>query len=188
MSCPCQEPKGNGPRQGVNTWGCGCKVMPSEPKSKGVVKFCDFCDPCNECVSTVKLCAFVVPTLDEGRYYRNSFVFVQEDDSTYFISDDRNEIPFGSRPKFIDDFDPAEQLKRTMVFDLKNGRAYVYGNDGAVLELETVKPVKEVYPVGSVVMSFNDSVSFDGTWEKLELAAPQLTQDGREINYFERTA
>lgn len=114
--------------------------MKPEPKRKGVVKFCDICDPCNPSVSTVKLCAFVVPTLDEGRYYRNSFVFVQEDDSVYYISDDRSEIPFGSRPKFIDEFDPEEataKYKRSVVYDLVNKKAYVYGNNGEIMNLVT---------------------------------------------------
>ena len=146
MSCPCEEKSNGTPRPGINTWGCGCQKMKPEPRKKGVVKFCDFCDPCNECVSTVKLCAFVVPTLDEGRFYRNSFVFVQEDDSTYYISDDRNEIPFGSRPKFIDDFDPEDstaKYKSTVVYDLKNSKAYVYGMNGEIMKLVTETEMNE---------------------------------------------
>ena len=119
---------------------CNCnyraKRSPEEIISKvrkGTVKFCDVCDPCNECVTNVKICAFVVPTLEEGRYFKNSFIFVQEDDSVYFITDDRSEIPFGSRPKFIDDFDPndsAVHYKSTVVYDVKNGAGYVYDPEG----------------------------------------------------------
>lgn len=137
--CGCnQAPKrGADPRPGLNTWGCGCQQMKPEPqRRKGIVKFCDLCDPCNKKVPTVKLCAFVVPTLEDGRYYRDSFIFVQEDDSTYYIGDDRTEIPFGSRPKFIDDFDPTDptiKFKRTVVYDVKNKKQYVYGNEGTYM-------------------------------------------------------
>lgn len=131
MSCNCNEKRPN-----LNTWGCGCNKMPEEPKSKGVVKFCDICDPCNTAVTNVKICAFVVPTLEEGRYFKNSFVFVQEDDSTYFISDDRSEIPFGSRPKFIDDFDPeANRMKNTVVYDVKNKKQYAFNNNGEYMTI-----------------------------------------------------
>lgn len=133
MSCNCHEEHSN-----LNTWGCGCNKMPEEPKRKGVVKFCDICDPCAEGVTNVKICAFVVPTLEEGRYYKNSFIFVQEDDSVYFISDDRSEIPFGSRPKFIDNFDPEDptvNYKSCVVYDLVNQTAYVYGPDGAYMTI-----------------------------------------------------
>lgn len=133
MSCNCHEEHSN-----LNTWGCGCNKMPEEPKRKGVVKFCDICDPCAEGVTNVKICAFVVPTLEEGRYYKNSFIFVQEDDSVYFISDDRSEIPFGSRPKFIDNFDPedpAVSYKNCVVYDLVDQTAYVYGPDGTYMTI-----------------------------------------------------
>lgn len=128
MSCNCEEKRPN-----LNTWGCGCNKMPQEPQRKGIVKFCDICDPCNTAASNVRLCAFVVPTLEDGRYYKNSFVFVQEDDSVYYISDDRSEIPFGSRPKFIDNFDPTaavNQFKNTVVYDMASKMGYVYGPDG----------------------------------------------------------
>ena len=133
MTCNC-----NDKSKRINTWGCGCHEMPQEPRSRGIVKFCDICDPCNQTGSTVRICAFVVPTLEDGRYYKNSFVFVQEDDSTYYISDDRSEIPFGSRPKFIDDFDPddaANKFKRTVVYDVKNKKSYVYGEDGTYMTI-----------------------------------------------------
>lgn len=133
MSCNCHEEHSH-----LNTWGCGCNKMPEEPKRKGVVKFCDICDPCAPQKSNVRLCAFVVPTLEEGRYYRNSFIFVQEDDSVYYISDDRSEIPFGSRPKFIENFDPEDQLnqfKNTVVYDTAKKAAYVYDNNGTRMAL-----------------------------------------------------
>lgn len=126
MSCNCQHRAAESPEQIVS------KVK------KGTVKFCDVCDPCNECVTNVKICAFVVPTLEEGRYFKNSFIFVQEDDSVYFISDDRSEIPFGSRPKFIDDFDPTDaavHFKSTVVYDVKNQAGYVYDPEGNMVTI-----------------------------------------------------
>lgn len=134
--CGCNHKPEDKP-SGLNTWGCGCNKMPEEPKSKrAIVNFCDICDPCNQSESNVRLCAFVVPTLEDGRYYRNSFVFVQEDDSVYYISDNRSEIPFGSRPKYIDDFNPEAEgadFKRTTVYDVKNKKAYIYGEDGSYM-------------------------------------------------------
>lgn len=126
MSCNCQHRAAESPEQIVS------KVK------KGTVKFCDVCDPCNECVTNVKICAFVVPTLEEGRYFKNSFIFVQEDDSVYFISDDRSEIPFGSRPKFIEDFDPTDaavHFKSTVVYDVKNQAGYVYDPEGNMVTI-----------------------------------------------------
>lgn len=135
MTCNC-----NDKSKKINTWGCGCQEMIPEPASrpKGVVRFCDVCDPCNPKVSTVRICAFVVPTLEDGRYYKDSFVFVQEDDSTYYIADDRSEIPFGSRPKFIDDFDPADptvHFKSTVVYDVKNKKSYIYNAEGEYMTI-----------------------------------------------------
>lgn len=126
MSCNCQHRAAESPEKIVS------KVK------KGTVKFCDICDPCNECVTNVKICAFVVPTLEEGRYFKNSFIFVQEDDSVYFISDDRSEIPFGSRPKFIEDFDPTDaavHYKSTVVYDVKNHAGYVYDPEGNMVTI-----------------------------------------------------
>ena len=126
MSCNCQHRAAESPEKIVS------KVK------KGTVKFCDICDPCNECATNVKICAFVVPTLEEGRYFRNSFIFVQEDDSVYFISDDRSEIPFGARPKFIDDFDPTDgaiHYKSTVVYDVKNLAGYVYDPEGNMMTM-----------------------------------------------------
>lgn len=140
MSCGCNHDCGCNQYPPVSHR-CKCKGAPVTPEVKGEVKFCDLCDPCNENASTVRICAFVVPTLEDGRYYKNSFIFVQEDDSTYYISDDRSEIPFGSRPKFIDNFDPTSpenKFKSSVVYDLKNKRAWVYGIDGSSMELNTV--------------------------------------------------
>lgn len=113
-----------------------------DPQVKGEVKFCDLCDPCNEQASTVKLCAFVVPTLEDGRYYKNSFVFTQDEDATYYINSDRSEIPFGTRPKFIDNFTPETyRVKNSIVFDMQNGKAYVFGSDSTYMELVTADSV-----------------------------------------------
>lgn len=143
---------------------CNCnyraKESPEEIVSKvrkGTVKFCDVCDPCNECVTNVKICAFVVPTLEEGRYFKNSFIFVQEDDSVYFISDDRSEIPFGSRPKFIDDFDPTAtdiHYKSTVVYDVKNGAGYIYDPEGKMVTFSlTTNPFSSITEGDGIVVT-----------------------------------
>lgn len=158
MACDCENKSGE-PRPGINTWGCGCNKMPEEPKRKGVVKFCDICDPCNETVSNVRLCAFVVPTLEEGRYYKNSFIFAQDEDAVYYISDDRSEIPFGSRPKFISDFDPADpeaKYKDAVVYDVKNRVAYIYGDDGERISFALAEtPVTGVVEGDGITVTVN---------------------------------
>lgn len=128
--------------QPINTHPRCCDGRPTPPKA--TVQFCDPCDPCSPEVSNVKLCAFVVPTLEEGRYFRNSFVFVQEDDTVYYISDNRSEIPFGSRPRFVDDYDPttaAPTPKNAVIYDVKNKVAYVYGDDGYTSFAMTNNPI-----------------------------------------------
>lgn len=145
MSCNCNEKHPH-------------KETPCErPKDrKGIVKVCDLCDPCEENVSNVKLCAFIVPTLEEGRYYRNSFIFVQEDESVYYISDDRSEIPFGSRPKFIEDFDPTDptmSFKSTVVYDVKNSAAYIYDPEGNMVASGlTPRPISSILAGEGIVV------------------------------------
>ena len=177
MPCNCAQSNQSLP------WRCKCHGNSSTPQ-KGVVDFCDICDPCNENVSTVKLCAFVVPTLEDGRYYKNSFVFVQEDDSVYYISDDRSEIPFGSRPKFIKGFNPNAadaKFKNTLVYDNAKGVEYVYDTDGTY---EAILMDKNTYPVGAVFMSTNETYPKYGTWE---LVGSNVLGT-KTIYYYERTA
>ena len=127
------------------------------PNRKAVVGFCDVCDPCEENVSEARICAFVVPTLEEGRYFRNSFIFVQEDDTVYFITDERSEIPFGSRPKFINGFDPDDpevHFKNTVVYDTQGQAAYVYGPDGTRLNIPlTENPVTDITAGENVIVT-----------------------------------
>lgn len=158
MSCNCQHRAAESPEKIVS------KVK------KGTVKFCDICDPCNECVTNVKICAFVVPTLEEGRYFKNSFIFVQEDDSVYFISDDRNEIPFGSRPKFIEDFDPTDgaiHYKSTVVYDVKNLAGYVYDPEGNMMTMAlTTAPFSSLTAGDGIIVTAdggNYTVAIDPT-------------------------
>lgn len=142
---------------------CNCRNQAQSqqptPQRKGVVQFCDICDPCAEGVSNVRLCAFVVPTLEEGRYFRNSFVFVQEDDSVYYIDNNRSEIPFGSRPKFINEFDPTDPLvhfKNTTVYDIEGHAAYVYGPEGNYLTIPlTSTPISSLTGGDGIVITHN---------------------------------
>ena len=180
MSCNCQHRAAESPEQIVS------KVK------KGTVKFCDVCDPCNECVTNVKICAFVVPTLEEGRYFKNSFIFVQEDDSVYFISDDRSEIPFGSRPKFIDDFDPTDaavHFKSTVVYDVKNGAGYVYDPEGNMVTISmTTAPFSSLTGGEGIIVTAdagNYTVAIDPTEtakkEDLDAVTTLVTNHTRQI-------
>ena len=112
---------------------CRCPLKKKEggcPK-RAYIKECTDCDPCQSCESMVKICSFVVPTLEEGQAFRNSFVYNQEDDSVYYISDDGTPTRFGSSPMFIDNFDPASRtVPRQTIYDFANNVAYVYGPDG----------------------------------------------------------
>lgn len=114
---------------------CRCPLKKKEggcPK-RAYIKECTDCDPCRPCESMVKICSFVAPNLEEGQVFHNSFVYNQEDDSVYYISDDGTPTRFGSSPMFIDDYDPiSRQIPRQMVFDFLNNKGYVYAPNGDV--------------------------------------------------------
>lgn len=139
MSCPC----GNG--CGGMCQGCGqlpakcrCALRPGpkpgchHKEPRAFVAPCSDCDPCCPRKSMVKICSFVVPTLEEGRVFRDSFIFNQEDDAVYYINDDGTELPFGARPMFIEGFDPTKRvIPRQTVFDFSKNKGYVYDATGA---------------------------------------------------------
>lgn len=161
------------------TCSCNEQPRPQSPQRKGVVTFCDLCDPCNEAASNVRLCAFVVPTLEDGRYFRNSFVFVQEDDSVYYIDDRRSEIPFGSRPKFIDHFDPedaANAFKSTTVYDLANGKAYVYGPDGTMMQISMTASVISDIQAGDGILIEKEGGVYTISADMTEVASAEGLQ------------
>lgn len=112
---------------------CRCPLKKKEggcPK-RACIKECTDCDPCIPCESLVKICSFVVPNLDDGQRYRNSFIYNQEDDSVYYITDDGTPIRFGASPMFIDDFQPqVRSIPRQTVYDFLNNKAYVYNATG----------------------------------------------------------
>lgn len=172
---------------------CRCPDINKKPDhlGKATVGFCDICDPCNEAESNVRLCAFVVPTLEEGRYYKNSFIFVEEDDSVYFITEDRSEIPFGSKPHFADDFDPtAAKLKRTIVYDVKNSVMYVFNDDGEYKALAlTTTPVADIKAGDGIKIDVNGGVFTVGlnpgevaTTEEFHNLTLLVTNHTRQIN------
>ena len=79
----------------------------------------------------VKICSFVVPSIEEGQRYHNSFVYSQEDDSVYYVTDDGTPIRFGASPMFIDDFQPSSRMiPRQTVYDFLNNKAYVFNAAG----------------------------------------------------------
>lgn len=116
---------------------------PTSPCNRGRVEVCEGCDPCEPCESMVRICAFVVPSLDEGRWFRNSFIFAQDVESTYYISDNGDEIPFGKGVIFRDDFDPVEDSFRgQIVADFSKKLGYVFNQEGKVMSFE----LKEIEP------------------------------------------
>lgn len=124
-----------------NCNGCGqppklCRCPKKNGTPRAYIKECSDCDPCKPCESMVKICSFVVPTLTEGQVFRNSFVYNQEDDAVYYITDDGTPIRFGASPMFIDYFDPSSQTPtRQIVFDFENKKAYVYNPEGNYIEV-----------------------------------------------------
>lgn len=125
MCCnQCQQPKAL----------CRCPTKKNSgcPK-RACIKECTDCDPCIPCKSMVKICSFVAPTLEEASVFHNSFVYNQEDDCVYYISDDGTPTRFGASPMFIDDFNPTDRIiPRQMVFDFLNNKGYVFSPDGEV--------------------------------------------------------
>ena len=102
-----------------------------EAPQRAYIAECTDCDPCRPCESMVKICSFVTPTLTEGQRFRNSFVYNQEDDSVYYISDDGTPTRFGSSPMFIDNFNPEDKaIPRQTVFDFANNKAYIFNPEG----------------------------------------------------------
>lgn len=108
----------------------GPKPCPHAPE-RAFIAPCSDCDPCIPRKSLVKICSYVVPTLEEGRVFKDSFVFNQTDDTVYYITDDGTDIPFGSRPMIIDGFNPeTRKVPRQMVFDFTNNAGYIFNAEG----------------------------------------------------------
>lgn len=108
-----------------------------EAPQRAYIAECTDCDPCRPCESMVKICSFVTPTLTEGQRFRNSFVYNQEDDSVYYISDDGTPTRFGSSPMFIDNFNPEDKaIPRQTVFDFANNKAYIFNPEGEYVTVD----------------------------------------------------
>lgn len=104
---------------------CGCQ------KKRAHIQECLDCDPCQPCKSMVKICSFTVAAMDDVAKYHNSFVYNQEDDSVYYVSDDGTPIRFGASPLFIDNFVPSSRsVPRQTVYDFANNIAYVFNAEG----------------------------------------------------------
>lgn len=89
----------------------------------------------------VKICTFVVETLEEGQVFHNSFIYNQEDDAVYYINDEGTPTRFGASPMFIDGFEPAaHRIPRQTVYDFSNNVAYVFNADGEYREFTLFNP------------------------------------------------
>lgn len=130
-----------------------------EAPQRAYIAECTDCDPCRPCESMVKICSFVTPTLTEGQRFRNSFVYNQEDDSVYYISDDGTPTRFGSSPMFIDNFNPEDKaIPRQTVFDFANNKAYIFNPEGEYVTVDlagntSAKKLHVYCPVVSNYMS-----------------------------------
>ena len=120
---------------------CRCPKEKGEAPKRAYIAECTDCDPCQPCESMVKICSFVTPTLTEGQRFRNSFVYNQEDDSVYYISDDGTPTRFGSSPMFIDNFNPDDKaVPRQTVYDFANNKAYVFNPEGEYRTFQLTDP------------------------------------------------
>lgn len=120
---------------------CRCPKGKGEAPKRAYIAECTDCDPCRPCESMVKICSFVTPTLTEGQRFRNSFVYNQEDDSVYYISDDGTPTRFGSSPMFIDNFNPDDKaVPRQTVYDFTNNKAYVFNPEGEYRTFQLTDP------------------------------------------------
>lgn len=149
-----------------NCNGCGqppklCRCPKKNGTPRAYIKECSDCDPCKPCESMVKICSFVVPTLTEGQVFRNSFVYNQEDDAVYYITDDGTPIRFGASPMFIDYFDPSSQSpSRQIVFDFEGKKAYVYNPEGEYLAVDLAGGGSG--ETKTLTMSYDESIPW--TW------------------------
>lgn len=152
MSCNCLC---NGCGQPVRTCRCPLK-KPHKCPERACVQSCSDCDPCQPCESMVKICSFTVPDLEEGRTFRNSFIYNQEDDSVYYITDDGSPIRFGSSPMFIDNFQPDDRkIPRQVVFDFVSNKAYIYDPEGNYI---TVDLAGSSETVRTLTMSYDENI------------------------------
>lgn len=139
---------------------CRCPKGKSSPEApeRAYIAPCTDCDPCRPCKSMVKICSFIAPTLTEAQAFRNSFVYNQEDDSVYYISDDGTPTRFGSSPMFIDNFNPDDKaIPRQTVFDFANNKAYVFNPEGEYITIDLAGAKSE--PL-ELTLDFNES----GAW------------------------
>lgn len=156
-----------------------CRCNQPNPNRKAVVGFCDVCDPCTENHSEARICAFVVPSLEEGRYFKNSFIFAQDEDAVYFITEERSEIPFGSRPKFIDNFDPEDPLsdfKNAVVYDMVKHIAYIYGKDGNYLTFPITENTITGINGGDGIIVTHDGGEYTISADLTEVASTEALQ------------
>lgn len=125
----------------VKPCGCGCKKQvdcrrckyvkhPGSCGSKPVVSP-KSCESCNECQSNVHICSFVIKKTEDVRKYHNSLVFVEEDNSTYWVDDDGIPVITYRMPMYVDDFDPTKQkVVANTVYDFKNHKMYIFDPAG----------------------------------------------------------
>lgn len=121
--------------------------------------------------SNVRICSFVVKKVKDVRHYFNSLVYCEEDNTTYWVDNEGNPFATYRQPNFKDNFDPTKQsYPMSEVFDLANGKLYVYDKAGKYHEIGLVGPKGEQGPKGDK----GDSVDLS----KLELKKISINDGG----------
>lgn len=96
--------------------------------------------PCERPAAEVR----VVETVGALRKLKNTFAYVVQTATTYFVGCDHQATVIASNPLFIDDYPALEnprRLRSQVVYDFRNDAAYVYNERGKVkkIQLQEVK-------------------------------------------------
>lgn len=128
--------------------GCGCKCNCGRPT-------CTRCHikrplpvvsptPCetSSCAepSNVHICSLVIKKTEDVRKYHNSLVFVEEDNSTYWVDDDGIPVITYRMPMYVDDFNPeGSNVVANIVYDFKNNKEYIFDPTGEYRTIDLTK-------------------------------------------------
>nr|DAX59237.1 MAG TPA: collagen alpha 1(VIII) chain protein [Caudoviricetes sp.] len=139
--------------------------------------------------SNVRICSFVVKKVKDVRHYFNSLVYCEEDNTTYWVDNEGNPFATYRQPNFKDNFDPTKQsYPMSEVFDLANGKLYVYDKAGKYYEIGIVGPQGAQGPKGDVgpqgpTGPKGDSVDADKFYTK-EVVDQKVFDSGKKFGWF----
>lgn len=86
----------------------------------------------------------VVQTVDALKKLSNTFAYVVETATTYFVDSAHMPMVIASQPLFVDNYPALENPRKLIsqtVYDFRNNVAYIFNNKGKVrsIKLEEVK-------------------------------------------------